>query len=213
MYKVINVMPGPLGISLEKGSIILNKGNAFDLEGDGGCSRKWINSDPALASLLKSGALAVLFDSEKRLPQPDLTTDLRKPNKPKKAPKIDLPTVVELSDVEEIEEEPPVIETEEVEPELILDDEDISEDEKTDDDDFAFVMDDDEEELEDEEDTEEDKEKPEEAPKDVDGLIEKYSSMGYNELRKLASSKYSIKTFGKTKDELVDELVELLSQE
>jgi hypothetical protein len=105
MFKVRNNLSGTFSLTLEKGSITLQPGGSFDIEGDGGCSRKWIKSDPILNSLLRTGTLSLVHDSAKGLPKApigDATASKKagKPGKPKKPPK---PTIVDFGKGEDID--------------------------------------------------------------------------------------------------------------
>ena len=72
MYKVKSAFSGIFCIDLEKGSISLQPGKAFDL--DSVCSRQWIKNDPTLRRLINQGHLVVVFDSEEDpLPKVDYT--------------------------------------------------------------------------------------------------------------------------------------------
>jgi len=65
MFRIRNVLPGILTVDLERGSINLRSGQSFDIEDDGGCSRKWIKNDPTLNRFLQQGILKLVHDSGK----------------------------------------------------------------------------------------------------------------------------------------------------
>lgn len=110
MFKIQNMSGGSLAIVLEKGSIILQPGKYFDL--DGVCSRKWIHEDSDLRSMLREGGpLRLVHDSEVGVPsQPihDIVNKLKsKTNSIKKKKKVKDPVVIDFSDIpDEIIEEP-----------------------------------------------------------------------------------------------------------
>lgn len=61
MYKVRSTVRGPLVLLLEKGSITLMPGKAFDL--DLVCSRDWIRSNQELLGLIRRRVVVVILDS------------------------------------------------------------------------------------------------------------------------------------------------------
>jgi len=109
MFKVRNGTGGSLPLQLEKGSIILNPGQSYDV--DGICSRKWIKEDPVFNYLVNTGNLTVLHDSEKVIGKHELKAHPRIRKLPK-AKKIDEPIVIDF-------DEEPLEEEEEIKPKVV----------------------------------------------------------------------------------------------
>jgi len=76
MYKIQNTTSGNFSLTLEKGSITLVPGGAFDLELS--ASRKWLSENSDIKRLIDAGHLVLLHDSEvgvgKHAISPDPTT-------------------------------------------------------------------------------------------------------------------------------------------
>ena len=203
MFKVKYTGPGIFSIQLERGSFSFTGGKSFDLEGDGRCSRSWIDNDLVLNNLLGSGTLIVVFDSESdSIPNHDFTAEPRKRTlskaqliRAKDQVKEDKPVVIDLSGEPEVSDD-----ADEVEKSLQKTEEVLEE---------ASSFDDTEvppEPVEDKEDTSEPAEDPIEEPFEPDddsGLSsEDLMDMKKKELKSIASD-LEISTSGKNKKQLV----------
>lgn len=98
MFKIRNCTGSYLALSLERGGISLKPGGSFDL--DGVCSRKWIKNDSELHSHINSGRLAVLHDSEKKLPPTPTKHPVLREKTVEEAKK-EKPKIIDLSQEEE----------------------------------------------------------------------------------------------------------------
>lgn len=106
MFKILNGTGGTLAISLERGSITLQPGKSFDL--DGICSRKWIKNNPALQYLLTAKLVVVLHDSEQGIPK----SAVKAPRQVRTVPVMPVPetppVIIDFSKVPDVDAELPI---------------------------------------------------------------------------------------------------------
>jgi hypothetical protein len=111
MFKIQNMASGSLIVDLEAGSIILQPGKYYDL--DGVCSRKWINSNSSLRRMLAAKHIRVVHDSESffipkqpiksAFPANEVTAAISEPVSDEKPVIIDLSQFEPEEDVEAVE--------------------------------------------------------------------------------------------------------------
>jgi len=105
MFRIRNGMAGILTVNLEEGSIHLRPGQSFDIEHDGGCSRKWINSDVTLNRFLKQKTLTLVHDSKEKEIKTKFSSVQPKTPTPTAKP---IPSIIDFGNFDDSYEEPEI---------------------------------------------------------------------------------------------------------
>ena len=109
MYKIRNVTGGILPFDLEVGSIMLQAhGNRSMIDLDGLCSRKWINENQVLHTLIAKICIQVVHDSESGIAKHPSYPIIRNEVKDVVVPKPDKPTIIDFSKVSEDQDKLPI---------------------------------------------------------------------------------------------------------